>query len=163
MTASHGPARVEERCAHRSRTSTPPVRSTTEGVGETGVRASPVHKRGYTRLRRAMALRGKVKERADGFRTSPTAVISVAGLGPQPLADALGILCRGAMRLGQLDQEDLSCSAHHRRHIARYCASTAQVYFAGSPNSLSAMRLRMALRSSASAPRSRAFAIARST
>ncbi len=25
MTASHGPARVEERCAHRSRTSTPPV------------------------------------------------------------------------------------------------------------------------------------------
>ena len=91
MTASHGPARVEERCAHRSRTSTPPV-----PVDDRGRRRDrgTSFTESIRRLRASStryALRGKVKERADDFRASPSTAISVAGLGLRPLADALGI------------------------------------------------------------------------
>jgi hypothetical protein len=79
MTASHGPARVEERCASQSPFGT----------------AGPYDDRGRRRDRgtsfAVLRFAEEVKKGADDFRTSLSTVTSVAGPVPQPLADALGI------------------------------------------------------------------------
>ncbi len=80
MTASNGPARVEERSAHRDRASTPPVpvddrgRRRDRGSSFTGFRAA-----------------AKVKERGRRFPHLAVGSSICRGLGSRPLTDALGV------------------------------------------------------------------------